>query len=1057
VPTIATYPPGVHYELAFNSDPTQSAVPPFWQDLVARARYAWDAGHGRQYELDVNETGEWNLRLNNDDGALDPGNAASPYAPNVKLYRKARTRLSFGSTQNLLPQVIATGSATMNPATDSVGSWWSVTAGTLSQGVNLTAAPSGQTTAVAWALPAGSTAAGSALYDGVNTVNPTGPAEDTVQVVAGLSYTRSVYLSRTASADATVTMTAVWAWFGPTGTSLGTTTGAAATVPTAGWVRATVTGTAPAGAAWGRPLLRLATPSPTTAANVVYATGGQVEQAAAATAWADPGATGFVCSGIVERIPQVWTEMDSTSGTAELFIPDMMAAFATYTLLDPFVNEVFALGPNFCYLLNDPANAAAVADAAGRRTAAPVENSPYGAGSLTFGNAVAATNNPGLFVGVTGTVATFNNNPANTGSLAQTFISLDKTAAVPGPPSAGAWTRMIAFRASAAPSAGQAYNLWTAGPPAYSPLDSFFSIGVVGGTGQLAIQFADNVAAGTNWVSASSICDGNWHLAAVGADPATGQNLAWLDGALVATVAGVGSGTGWMTDVLGVYRAVGVAGVYGGFRGDLACAVELPTLLTTAQALNLYNSWRTASSGESTGARIQRILAWVGYTGRTSIDVGMTTSMGPATDLTGTTALDAFNAVAVTENGDVYMSAAGVFCFRSRAARYNQRTPVYIFGEGPSKGGAAGEWPCEAVAFEFDPSHLANTIQISQWGGPDVLARNAASAAAYFPRTYQRTINTSSLPEALDAATYLLAQLKDPHRRIDTIVLHPSAVPGLFAVCAALEKGVRIRLIKRPVGAPSITVDAFVEQVNWNWDTETGEVFVTLQASPADLTAYWVLAALHTTLSVQAAAAQNKATIVALPDAASNVLAASLPSAYSLTFEPGTSRQETLALAAGGIPSTTVGYASAQLTFATNFAFTHGPGTVVCEPLPAGYTDPTTWDASSVIGAAYTTVVSGGTAGTATVTVGALADAATNALGSNWNTGDVIWLGAGTANFEAVTILAVATTYPGYTSCQITLTANLAHSHNPGEWVSDVLPAGVTDPTTLTPTARRAY
>lgn len=1063
--TIATIP-NIYYEYAFNANPNQGAVPPYWQDLSPRVLFAWDAHPGgRHYELDVNETGTWNHRLANPDGALDPSNASSAFAPNVKLFRQCRIRVPLASTQNLLPQIIATGLSTMDPTSDSAGNWFYSAVGSVAQAANLAAAPSGQTTAVAWTSPVGTTN-GSPLYAGVvNAAAPsaTGPVADCVQVTAALQYTLSAYFMRVASADATVQVQISLRWYDINGNTLSTSASASTTVPTVGsWARATVTGTAPAGAVWARPRFFIQTPATTTAANTIYATGWQLEQAAAATSWADPGLTQFIFTGMDERLPQTWTEQNGTYGTSEPIGIDAMGALAVFTLKDPFVNEVLALNPNIFYTLSDPQGSSACSDISGKRVAAPIENSPYGVGSLTLGSSITATTTPsGLFLGTAGPVATFNNNPSETGSLqfAETFVSLHKTTVTPGPPVSGNWTRIIHFRSAAAPGASAAYILWNAIPPSYgagSNAEIQFQLQGTGGpTGAVFMVVAGATGGTPSYSGATNLCDGNWHQLAISCD-GSGNVAFYVDGAQVGTGSITLPTSGIAVDVIGASVQLGTNLYKGGFVGDAACAIELPFAATVAQMTNLYNSWRTASSGDSSGARYQRVLTWIGWTGPTKIDTGQTASMGPATDNTGSTALDALNNIALTENGDSYASSAGIITFKARSARYNKRTPLYTFGEGAPVG-TAGEWPCEIAAIEYDSSHLAGIVQVTQYQGPLFTAASAPSQLSYFPRTYQRTVNVTNPAEAQDAANYLLSQLKDPHLRPDTIRLHPSAVPGLFAVCVSLSKGTRIRLIKRPNGAPAVTVDAFVEKRDWSWDPDTGDVYLDVQASPADLTNYWQIGALHTTLNLQAASGQAKATINALSDAAVNTLAQSLPWAYSLTFEPGTARQETLAIAPGGIPTTTLGYTSAQLTFTTNFAFTHNAGTVVCEPLPAGYTDPTTWDASCVIGAASSAVLSGGASGQALITVGPLQDAATNALGQTWNTGDTIWLGPGTGNFESATILSVPTTVPGYTSCQLTLTANLAHSHNPGELVCDPLPAGVTNPAAVLATARLAY
>jgi hypothetical protein len=89
--------PNVVVEAAFGAHPgdftqsvdyTWSVEGITWTDLSARGFGKGDDGsitakRGRQYELSQEETGELEIELNNLDGALTYGNAASPYYPNV--------------------------------------------------------------------------------------------------------------------------------------------------------------------------------------------------------------------------------------------------------------------------------------------------------------------------------------------------------------------------------------------------------------------------------------------------------------------------------------------------------------------------------------------------------------------------------------------------------------------------------------------------------------------------------------------------------------------------------------------------------------------------------------------------------------------------------------------------------------------------------------------------------------------------------------------------------------------------------------------------------------
>jgi hypothetical protein len=966
---------------------------------------------------------------------------------------------------NLLPRSIATGTASIDPTRDSATNWFSPVVGSVAQATNLTAAPTGHTTAVAWTSPIGTTSS-SPCYCAVAPTggNAIGPAADCVQTTAGLQYTFSLYLMRVSSADATVQVSAAIRWLDQNGNLVAANSGTAVTVVAGSWVRATVTAFAPTGAVWGRPRFAITSPASTTAINTLYATALQFEQAAAASTWVDPGPTFYGFWGFFEQLPQVW-RLSGTWGELDAVGVDALAGLAQFDIADPFLMELGALSPNFVFPLNDPIGSSQCADFTGKRQPAPIENSPYGLGSLTLGNGITANTPGSAFLGTLGPVATFANNPAGSGQSvqeAETFVSIHKTTATPGPPPNGNWTRLIHFRCSSAPGAGAAYAFWEALPQTalLATNLSFFAIGVTS-SGQAFFSVSGSTGTQCELLgTGANLCDGNWHQVIITCG-GTGTITMYVDGAVVAQNFGTGSITlpltGCTSDVIGASIQIGAGYYRSGVVGDVAIAAELPFAATAAQITNLYTSWRTASSGESTGSRFARLMTWIGYPGAVSIDPGVTQSMGPATDLIGGTALDAAYTIAATENGDAFASSGGVVTFKQRSALYNAQ-PLFVFGENQ----ALGEWPYEDVQLPTDPLHTYNIWNVTQWStGQIATAQDAASQQANFPRTAPAlTVNTTSFAEAQSAATYQLGRYKVNRMRCKGLLLNAAGIPGLFRVCAQLEKGTRIRVMRRPpwrsTSAP-IQFDGFVTNLAWTLDPKTGTATLTVEAAPADLQSYWTLAALHTTLNAQAASGQNQATINALADAAVNKLASSLPQGYQLVFEPGTSRQETMTLAPTGIPSTSPGYSTATLTFTSNFQFTHPASSTVCEPLPQGYTDPTTWDANSVLGVASTTVLGGGGSGTNTVTVGPLADSATNPLGANWNGGDVISLSPGTPNAETATILSVASTVPGYTSCVITLTANLAHSHAVGDTVCDPLPAGVTSPSAVAATTRIAY
>lgn len=80
--------PVFQVQAAFGAQAGNGQTPPTWTDITSRAIFddsatILDVTGGRSYELTGPESGTILVWLNNQDGALTPGNSASPYYPNV--------------------------------------------------------------------------------------------------------------------------------------------------------------------------------------------------------------------------------------------------------------------------------------------------------------------------------------------------------------------------------------------------------------------------------------------------------------------------------------------------------------------------------------------------------------------------------------------------------------------------------------------------------------------------------------------------------------------------------------------------------------------------------------------------------------------------------------------------------------------------------------------------------------------------------------------------------------------------------------------------------------
>ncbi|MDH6108858.1 hypothetical protein P3T36_002989 [Kitasatospora sp. MAP12-15] len=895
-------------------------------NVVRRTMKAVGVQRGRQYELDQVQAGTLSATLSNTDGFLDPSNSAGPWYGNISPFQPLRIRMQYPPTANLLAQGIATGTdgtyvfSTTDPSQGaSVGSASAFEGGTVFQ----------------FNVPSATMPGPGSLICYTNTASVIPGAQYTMQMQI-----RNTYLN---------TSVQVWpfiGWYGSTpGMGMSTfATGATYTLTGAhfgAWTQAWATATAPIGAC-GMVVGLMAASTPGASVNI-QVDGWQLELGATPSTFTVPGITYPLYAGFVERWPSAWTEGGSY-GVVQPTGVDAFALLSQRLLRAPLTEEIYRRSPRFLYALDDPQNVTAFADSTGNNPAAPIGVSTYGAGSLTSGNKIAATSPSGIYTGSTGSVVSIANaNPGSNVIGAANFISLSSIG-IKGPATPSSFTRMIAFRYTG-PTPTAAAQMWSCmdGKPggSGSRIDLYlFTNGepvfhIEGPTGQATTVYFDG---------ATNCADGNWHLLIFGLNASNGTAMASQDGAVAQTfiTSGNVTPTGLISDNVGAFvdPAVGHGTAYN-FQGDISYVCEWPGLFSDADITAVYTAWRNAFAGDSTDQRYARILGWAGYTGATNIQTGLTTAMGPA-QVDGQDALSALEEVTATENGAHFVDRSGAVVFKSRSDRYNSTTATYVFGERAD----LGEFPYEELTLDYDSTHLANLVTVTQPSTSQTFtASDLYSQQVYFPRTMTRTVNSASPFECQDAANYLLSRYHNPLSRVTGVKLHPSAHPALWPACLAMELGTRIRIMRRPFGAPPIQLDAFVEHLDWQFDDQ-GEAWLTLQCSPVDKTPYGLFGAWRSAIY---GATQPVGTwgfpVAPMRGDNSQQLAAIIGHGQQVVIEPGTPNAETFTV--DHIGATTPGsWSYGVIVMTAPSAIAHPVGAVICEALPGSVTDPTAWDSA---------------------------------------------------------------------------------------------------------------
>ena len=165
---------------------------------------------------------------------------------------------------------------------------------------------------------------------------------------------------------------------------------------------------------------------------------------------------------------------------------------------------------------------------------------------------------------------------------------------------------------------------------------------------------------------------------------------------------------------------------------------------------------------ESSSTRINTVLDYseVNYQGARSIGTGSSTLGGTAANAlfsveTDTALLNYLQTVTTSEQGYLYMSAAGTLTFKGRSSVLN---PV----SGATFAGSSGI-PFQTLEVQYGDELLYNYIVTQSPAGAAQIAQNANSIAQYQTQTYTDTaLLNSTTTEVAGLGNYLLGKFKQP-------------------------------------------------------------------------------------------------------------------------------------------------------------------------------------------------------------------------------------------------------------------------------------------------------
>lgn len=771
--------PAITVEVALTTDP---GATPTWTDLSARFR-SFNVNRGRQRELDRFGAGRCRITLANEDRALDPTYAASPYYPNVVPMRRVRIRTTWPLTD-----INSLDANQSSVETDATG-WGSALNATLAR-------TTAQALAGVASLQMTSVAAGG--MGAQNNPLTTVPATPGVTYIATGSF-------RAATAARTVSLILVW--LDAALAVISTTSGAGTADTTSGWTSRTVAGAAPATAAYVS----------VQAAVAATGAGGEVH-------YIDQMALGVMAMSVTAEIfngyVDSWDQqyLPPQEAVCVIQTTDAFKVLGNAQLLSSaYATEVDADDPTFWWRLGDPSGSTVAAEAVTGNYPLSKNGSPtFGAAALSPYDVDGAVQFAAATDGLQ-RISAEGTWPFTTAVTVEFMVRYDSGSITSNP--------IATFAVLPAPGG----------------TDDGIVIAFNGGTGGLDVQAVNN--AGTAFSSTTTGVDlmsvpGVAHHVAV--TIAAGASIKiYVDGAdrtgATSTFTGSFANTTrkWLAAV-GAYNYPPFVGLGGVATVDEMAlyASALSAARITAHADVRSSAW----AGQTSGTRIGRLLDAMPWPAvDRNVDTGLSTLQAATL---GGTVLSALQKVEETEQGALFVSAAGKVRF---IARDNLQKAPYSTSQA-TFGDSGSELEYGDLSYVFDDQLIFNDVQATRDGGVTQIVGDATSQTRYLRRTkvfdgmlYQTDAN------ARDLAGWWISHYKDPLLRATGLKLEPSAGNDAthFPQILTRELLDRVTVRRRPqnLGA-AIDQETLIEGITH--DVTAMEWRTTWNLSPADTQVYWL-------------------------------------------------------------------------------------------------------------------------------------------------------------------------------------------------------------------------
>ena len=361
----------------------------------------------------------------------------------------------------------------------------------------------------------------------------------------------------------------------------------------------------------------------------------------------------------------------------------------------------------------------------------------------------------------------------------------------------------------------------------------------------LAHYYADTTAVVN---SAGSVIGGGSTMICVTHDASSGVALPvmYVNGAdaSAGAVAGLAGSQDW--NILGSGTAPTVP-----FSGPIQHISVFPQVLSAGEVYSLYYNAITAWALQPTYVQVNAVLDFAGWPDDAILPYGPSafrylsaqSIASPDFIQTGSNALDVIQKIVASEQGQFFISNAGVATLRGGWDLYDvtnhARNAVSQFTF--SDDNAAGTVGYASAGFDLDDSFLVNTVEAKTSSGQSVYAKNAVSEYAFGKRSVTIETRLVTPLEAQNAANLRLSRYAVPTPRLRAFAVTPQANPTVeFPKMLNLDLQDRVTVRSQPLNIGTVSNrEYWVEGISHTFEPGKWECQVACSQVPGS--DYWQL------------------------------------------------------------------------------------------------------------------------------------------------------------------------------------------------------------------------